>query len=217
LVDQGGMAELIVSCKLKSLCSTVTPVQNITDAQLKVKRDWINHIMSKPWGVSLRFSVHLRRKLGREPRRDEVERATANFKKDDSVDVTAEEMMEAFNKGEESIRISGLNCEYYDIDLQREFIEKQSEWLKGEKASRFAKSELDKASKPKKKRKAWDIGGDVRKRTKIRRSRERSLSVKDEVSEYDADRTPPPAQTHKVISSRKTGRPQRAVQDIRVV
>ncbi len=59
--------------------------------------------MSRPWGIPLRFSVHLRRKLGREPRRDEVERATANFKKGDSLDVTAEEMMEAFNKGKEVI------------------------------------------------------------------------------------------------------------------
>ncbi len=89
--------------------------------------------------------------------------------------------------------------------------------MKGEKGRRFAISELDEASKPKRKRKAGDVGGNVRKRTKIRRSRERSISVKDEVSEYDADRTPPPAQTHKDISSRKTGRPQRAVQDIRVV
>ncbi len=100
------------------------------------------------------------------------------------------------------------------MSLQREFVEKQIEWLEGD-GKKYATGE---AFKPKRKRKKGDDGRNVKKRTNRGRSPERSPSVKDEeVSEYDADRTPPPAQMRKVTSPHKTRGSQRAVQDVRVL
>lgn len=163
-----------------------------------VKRDWISYIFAKPWGIPIRMSIRLRRKLGRDPYREEVDRATKRFEKalkekreSRLNDVTPEEVMRAFDTGKEAIRISGLNCEHYG------------------KGSKIANGE---AFKKRKNTKGGRRAG-AKKKAKHGRSQTRSLSLSvkeedDEVSEYDADRTPPPpsAQLRQSISSRTARR-----------
>ena len=68
----------------------------------QVKKEWISYIMDKPWGTSLRMSVRLRRELQREPNLQEVQGACAAFKVGGPLDdVSGEDIMGAFNNGEE--------------------------------------------------------------------------------------------------------------------
>ena len=58
--------------------------------------------MEKPWGIGLRMSIRLRRSLGREPSGAEVDRKIRRFKQGGPLDdVTAEDVMNAYNKGKE--------------------------------------------------------------------------------------------------------------------
>ena len=57
---------------------------------------WPKEIAERNWGIPVRARIHLRRTLGREPSRDEVESAQGKFK-----NVTVDHIRAALDSGEE--------------------------------------------------------------------------------------------------------------------
>ncbi|EIW62189.1 uncharacterized protein TRAVEDRAFT_76927, partial [Trametes versicolor FP-101664 SS1] len=91
---------------------TVAQWHGLADA---VRGVWTKNISEKDWGRTLRARIHLRRTLGREPTRAEVDSADGLFKH-----VTREQVNNALGAGHECIRAWSMKCIGYDEDFQRE-------------------------------------------------------------------------------------------------
>ncbi|TBU29180.1 hypothetical protein BD311DRAFT_661819 [Dichomitus squalens] len=78
---------------------------------------WPKEIAERNWGIPVRARIHLRRTLGREPTRDEVENAQGRFK-----NIMMDQVRAALDSGEESIQAWSMKCVGYDEDFQREVI-----------------------------------------------------------------------------------------------
>ncbi|KAJ7576711.1 hypothetical protein C8J56DRAFT_799872 [Mycena floridula] len=92
-----------------------------------VKNAWINKIAEK-WGTHVRPRIVLRKRLAREPTKDEFEAALESD--EDFTNVTHEEIRKAFDSGEEMIAVYTMNCVDYDTKFQQTIIDKAPEWVK---------------------------------------------------------------------------------------
>ncbi len=79
------------------------PACNIGLRRTQVRKAWAAKI-AKLWGWHVRARITLRKRFGREPTQDEI--SEINAKDEPFLDVTEEEVMEAFTKGEEASGIS---------------------------------------------------------------------------------------------------------------
>ncbi|KAM5540738.1 hypothetical protein V8D89_005769 [Ganoderma adspersum] len=78
---------------------------------------WPKEIAERNWGIPVRARIHLRRSLGREPTREEVEDAQGKFK-----NITVADVRVALDSGEESIQAWSMKCVGYNEDFQKDMI-----------------------------------------------------------------------------------------------
>ncbi|KAH9913061.1 uncharacterized protein B0H18DRAFT_825355, partial [Fomitopsis serialis] len=88
---------------------------------LAVRRTWGQDILEKSWGDVVMFRVGFRKEHHREPSRDEIsavvedkDRVVAARRK-----VTWEDIVAAYERGEEAIGVWAMKCVSYDIQFQR--------------------------------------------------------------------------------------------------
>ncbi|KAA1477489.1 hypothetical protein DENSPDRAFT_755659, partial [Dentipellis sp. KUC8613] len=86
----------------------------------RVQTTWAQKILSKGWGRLVRTRVALRRDLGREPNPEELQTALASKT---AFPITQEEILAAYNRGEEHLGIVAMKCVDYDEDFQRRIAE----------------------------------------------------------------------------------------------
>ncbi|RPD55102.1 hypothetical protein L227DRAFT_615585 [Lentinus tigrinus ALCF2SS1-6] len=84
----------------------------------KVRATWASEISESGWGKPIRARIHLRRTLGRDPTREEVENELGAFK-----DVSKDDVRDAVDSGNECICAWSMKCIGYDEDFQLELIE----------------------------------------------------------------------------------------------
>ncbi|RDX48555.1 hypothetical protein OH76DRAFT_1483902 [Lentinus brumalis] len=94
---------------------TVQQWQNLHE---KVRSTWAHEISKSGWGTPIRARIHLRRSLGRNPAREEVETALGKFN-----EVSAEDVRDALDAGQECICAWSMKCIGYDEDFQLELVE----------------------------------------------------------------------------------------------
>ncbi|KZT10770.1 uncharacterized protein LAESUDRAFT_755443 [Laetiporus sulphureus 93-53] len=97
--------------------------QEFRDMPIRMKWLWAEYVFTSK---NVRVRVILRRQNDhREPPPAEVERAVKD-KENDYTDVTHDEIIQAFERGDETIHIWGLKCVGYDERFQREIARKLS-------------------------------------------------------------------------------------------
>ncbi|KAF9646510.1 hypothetical protein BDM02DRAFT_3099721, partial [Thelephora ganbajun] len=91
-------------------------LQEWTMQSEKTKKGWVKYIREESWGGSVRVRVKFRKFEGREPTEDEE----GGLGTPGPEEVTAEEIWQAFDKGEERLYTWSLKCRGYDERFQRE-------------------------------------------------------------------------------------------------
>ncbi|TFY58421.1 hypothetical protein EVG20_g8158 [Dentipellis fragilis] len=114
----------------------------------RVQNMWSRKIRSKNWGKLVRTRVTLRRDLRREPRPDELRTALASQKT--FQEISEEEILAAYNKGEEHLGIVAMKCVGYDEEFQRRIAGEYPIWA----ADRKDDADKQKGRKRKAKRQA---------------------------------------------------------------
>ena len=71
---------------------------------MQVRAEWANGLWKADWAQPYRARIHLRNTLGREPTREEVERAEGNFKH-----ISQEQILAALDTGVE-VCSSAFSC-----------------------------------------------------------------------------------------------------------
>jgi len=127
----------------------LSPAMSLTPEEFelqpaKVKNTWSWKILKKDWATGVRVSIILRRRLGREPKNEEIEAALATNHK--YYDITQEEIIGAFERGEETIGLWFMKCIDYDEDFQRRIARKFPTWVPPPPRPRKDKSKPKKAS-----------------------------------------------------------------------
>ncbi|KAJ3872398.1 hypothetical protein F5051DRAFT_421611 [Lentinula edodes] len=113
----------------------------------KFHKSWSDVLHNDKWGRTVRVMIHLRTQLGREPTEDEIEEAQGLS--DEYKHISAEEIKNAFDQGEQCLGILVLKCVGYDEDLQRELVQKFPSWVPKIKSG-GKKAKAEKSSKRKK-------------------------------------------------------------------
>ncbi|KAH9936830.1 uncharacterized protein BXZ73DRAFT_44908 [Epithele typhae] len=98
--------------------SSVLSVERWRRLTPRVRKKWNKGIATKKWGSLYRARVSLRRSLGREPTRAEIQNAKGPFR-----DVTQDHLAAAFDSGLERMRAWTMKCVGYDEELQRICVE----------------------------------------------------------------------------------------------
>ncbi|KAJ8519173.1 hypothetical protein ONZ45_g3838 [Pleurotus djamor] len=97
------------------------------DGQFRKK--WIDVIAKKGRGVPMRAKLTLKKRLGREPTKEEQEAAIASAPKGRiKFPISIDEIQEAYDSGEERIPIWCMQCIEYDEAFQRDLAEKFKKW-----------------------------------------------------------------------------------------
>ncbi|THU89178.1 hypothetical protein K435DRAFT_865582 [Dendrothele bispora CBS 962.96] len=94
---------------------------------MKTMRDvWSYKISKMVWGRGTRCSIRLRSQLGRDPTQEEYEEA---FDSDNRfLDVSSQEVSNAFLLGEEVLSVWTLRCVGYDAEFQRTIARQFANW-----------------------------------------------------------------------------------------
>lgn len=102
-----------------------------------LKMWWANGIKVMNWGHDVRASIILRRDLQREPTVQELHEAYRS--EEPFQNVTEQEILEAFDRGEQRLGIYALKCIGYDEEFQRDIAAKDPEgWDRAYKANKAA-------------------------------------------------------------------------------
>ncbi|KAJ7576648.1 hypothetical protein C8J56DRAFT_799817 [Mycena floridula] len=115
---------------------------------LRVRKAWVDK-MAAEWGPDLRIRVGLREVFGREPTAKEVRENTETF------EVTNEEIMQAFDCGQETIAVYTMRCVGYDAEFQEDVVKRFKTWVppppRQGKSKRKGKTPKGKGKGPKEK------------------------------------------------------------------
>ncbi|KAH9949185.1 hypothetical protein B0H21DRAFT_688862 [Amylocystis lapponica] len=100
----------------------MTPVASLTPGEWRaqsdaVRRNWSENTAAKGWARYIRAKIHLRRRLGRDPTEEEIDAGMEDKQQYD--DVTAEDVVEAYDTGAEAMGAWCMKCVGYDEDFQR--------------------------------------------------------------------------------------------------
>ncbi|KAA1477485.1 hypothetical protein DENSPDRAFT_917569 [Dentipellis sp. KUC8613] len=93
----------------------------------QVRNTWTREIWRHSWGRRVRLRVTLRRELQRDPTPEEVKKATEAGKA--FKDITPEDILQAYDQGEEHLYIAGMKCVGYDTEFQRKIAEGFLKWI----------------------------------------------------------------------------------------
>jgi hypothetical protein len=122
-----------------------------------MRNTWSKQLSKRPWGRRIRCSIKLRRELGREPTRKEVNEGLDTD--DKYFDVTPNDIARAFLQGQEVgenldpplytyslttrcskvISVWTMKCIDYDIEFQKTIVEQFATWTKPKKTKKEAK------------------------------------------------------------------------------
>ncbi|KAL6304143.1 hypothetical protein BKA93DRAFT_311282 [Sparassis latifolia] len=85
-----------------------------------VRKNWSKEIAVKKWAKPVRVSIHLKRRLGRAAVEEEIDARVNDGSKYD--DVTEEDVLDAYDKGDEIMGVWCMKCVGYDENFQRGLI-----------------------------------------------------------------------------------------------
>ncbi|KAG6907589.1 hypothetical protein DXG01_008309 [Tephrocybe rancida] len=118
----------------------------------ETKKEWCERTSVTDWGKETRARIALRWALRREPTPEEVEEAG------DGAGVSKEDIRNAFDRGEEVMKVLVMKCIGYDEVFQRELRDRRSAWTppppkdkrnKTKKKKKAVKEDSDEDVKPK--------------------------------------------------------------------
>ncbi|KZP20287.1 hypothetical protein FIBSPDRAFT_932337 [Athelia psychrophila] len=91
----------------------------------RVKSTWAKEIARKSWGLTVRTRVALRKKLGKEPTRQQLKKGG-----NEGASVTPNDIRRAFDAGKETLGVMILKCIGYEEDFARQLCELSKVWVK---------------------------------------------------------------------------------------
>ncbi|KIM42723.1 hypothetical protein M413DRAFT_444394 [Hebeloma cylindrosporum] len=139
----------------------------------RVRNTWTREICRQGWARHLRARVRGRIDLSREPTEAEVEEIVDSERYRTT---TPEEVMKAYNCGEERIGVWALKCVDYDLPFQLELCKKFPLWVPRPRKPRGSKKSAKKPARAKRTTNSQSRGG---------RKRKRSESLLSELTELD--------------------------------
>ncbi|KAJ7499705.1 hypothetical protein FB451DRAFT_1016214, partial [Mycena latifolia] len=92
-----------------------------------MKNKWCKNLAKKDWGLITRARIALRRQLGRAPTFKQVETAIANDQKFPAI--TAGDIAQAFDNGDERLAVWTMECVGYDEQFQRDLVRQITGWV----------------------------------------------------------------------------------------
>ncbi|KAJ8094597.1 hypothetical protein PM082_010603 [Marasmius tenuissimus] len=115
----------------------------------KAKETWIKAISSKRWGREPRIRIQLRNRPGANRQFSPAEySAKLNNTKNKYLGVTAAQVADAFDRGEEALVMWKMTCVAYEKEFQRHIVEKAKVSAKKNKKRKAPSSEIAGGSPP---------------------------------------------------------------------
>ncbi|KAF8870251.1 hypothetical protein BD779DRAFT_1389463, partial [Infundibulicybe gibba] len=84
----------------------------------EVRNTWVSSLSTAAWGKRVRLCIALRKRLGRPPSSAEIQ-AESGISGRTYLEITQEEIGQAFLRGEETISVWVLKCVGYNAEFQR--------------------------------------------------------------------------------------------------
>ncbi|KAJ3513373.1 hypothetical protein NLJ89_g2990 [Agrocybe chaxingu] len=113
----------------------------------KVRQTWGNEICRQRWGSSVCARILGRRELGRNPTNKEMDEIyeSGRYKR-----ITPQEVLAAYDSGEERLGVWTMKCVDYDTEFQLELYERFPAWVPAPRKPRKKKGDTEGESKGKK-------------------------------------------------------------------
>ncbi|KII83367.1 hypothetical protein PLICRDRAFT_47258 [Plicaturopsis crispa FD-325 SS-3] len=112
-----------------------------------VKLTWATEIRSRVWGKRIRARMVLRKEIRREPTKQEVDIALDNRRDLFKNQVSVEEVMAAYNDGDEFLAVWYMECIGYDREFQTYLVNALKTWVQKAKPRREKAGEANRGVK----------------------------------------------------------------------